>query len=250
MITGVATGAKVGAAAISASGAAYEPLVLRSDAPEMSMQTFSRAWLALLACGILSSACRADVSAPVEVEALPLPVIDSTLLHTTLLPDSMSIGRSPANWMPEVQGFNYLTDCDALSVEVRSLTLDSTDTTLYAWLHATCASNKSYELLLVPQQDSTLVDTSGDARQLFLAARAQRFSNYTVYAALLPLLSREDVRAGTQELQVILPGRLTLWSFEASVWKALGTLAYTRRGTIDSLYRELVLQRPPVLEPL
>lgn len=149
--------------------------------------------------------------------------------------------------MPKVEGYNYLTDCDSLLVS--KLMVAAPDGSKREWyISGSCATNRSFELILVPRQNKGDSTALLDLREVLAKARANEFKDYIPYALIIPKVIREDVRSGTLNMKAILPTNVAVFRFDNPRWHQLGTETAEDEAYLNAL-RWKVVNDQPMLYP-
>ena len=141
--------------------------------------------------------------------------------------------------MAKVEGYNYLTDCDSLLVS--RLMIASPDGGSQEWyLSGSCATNRSFELILVPRQNKGDSSRLSDLRSVLAQARSNEFKDYIPYALIIPKVIREDVRSGSLTMKAILPANVAVFRFDNPHWFQLGTEPAENEAELNALRWKVV----------
>ena len=127
-------------------------------------------------------------------------------------------------------GFDYLTDCDSLVVDAVALGPGPSAMRLYA--RGTCATNKSYEVLLVPKAEGAQMVNEKSAPAVFVQAAKDSYRKHIAYAMLFPKLVRADMSTGETTVIDVLPANVRVMRLDGDRWNPLGA---DRADDVDGL---------------
>ena len=192
------------------------------------MRTFSQ--LAGLTALALLGACADD-----SVEA------DPTSASAAAVATDIDTTANAA--MSQVQGFNYLTDCDSLTVDaLRVPSPDGLGSAVY--LRGDCLTNKSYEVVLVPRAGSPAAEAPEDAHAAWDAQAAEGFTGNIAYAFVIPKIVREDARTGASTTETILPANITVYRLDNDRWNRMGVDRADDEAGLDALRWNVLHDEP------
>lgn len=169
--------------------------------------------LACYAACLLLVACKQDpatVPATDQVTSAQTVPSDASPVQSTEVAEGAFV-------MPEVEGFNYLTDCDSFLVSTLELK-DPNGEEVYGYLLGSCVTNKSYDLVAVPRSGAVPVSEFGEAQAVLAKAQSEKFKNHIVYAMTLPKIYRVD----QGEVLNIYPANVVVERFDPPRWNRLG----------------------------